>query len=82
MTRRLGLGAALGLAALIALALIQKWPEAEPEPYGRAFARVGPQVGERLPDFTLPDTTGRMRTLPDLVGPRGLVLVFNQSADW
>jgi hypothetical protein len=78
--RRLGVVAALALA--VGFALIQKWPEAEPEPYGRAFARVGPQVGERLPDFTLPDTTGRMRTLPDLVGPRGLVLVFNQSADW
>jgi hypothetical protein len=82
--RRLSITAGLGLAAVLALALIQKWPEAEPgaESYGRAFARAGPQVGDRLPDFTLPDTTGRMRALPDLVGPRGLVLVFNQSADW
>jgi hypothetical protein len=71
-----------GLLALLALALLQHGPEPEPEPYGRAYVRRGPQVGERLPDFTLPDTTGRPRTFADLKGPRGLVLVFNQSADW
>jgi hypothetical protein len=81
---RLGLGAAIGLAAVLAFALIQKWPEREPEqsPYWRRFADAGPQVGDRLPDFSLPDTTGRMRTLADLTGPEGLVLVFNQSTDW
>ena len=77
-----GIGAGIGLVAILALALLQKWPEAEPEPYGRGYARMGPQVGDRLPDFTLPDTTGRARTLADLTGPQGLLLVFNQSADW
>jgi hypothetical protein len=43
---------------------------------------VGPQVGSRVPSFTLPDQTGRMRTLDSLMGPKGAVLVFFRSADW
>ena len=45
-------------------------------------AKLGPQVGERLPDFTLNDQTGRARTLPSVMGPRGAMLVFIRSADW
>jgi hypothetical protein len=82
VTRRSRLAAAAGLVVVLAFALVQRWPDEEPEPYGRAYARRGPQVGERLPDFSLPDTTGRSRTFADLAGPQGLVLVFNQSADW
>ena len=44
--------------------------------------KLGPQVGERAPDFTLPDQHGQPRTLGSLMGPKGLVLVFNRSADW
>jgi hypothetical protein len=44
--------------------------------------KLGPQVGERVPDFSLPDQRGRQRTLASLMGPKGLVLVFNRSADW
>ena len=44
--------------------------------------KLGPQVGERVPDFTLPDQHGREHTLASLMGPKGLVLVFNRSADW
>jgi len=43
---------------------------------------LGPQVGERLPDLSLPDQHGQPRTLSSLMGPKGLVLVFNRSADW
>jgi hypothetical protein len=42
----------------------------------------GPQVGERLPDFSLTDQSGRTRTLQSLMGQRGLMLVFIRSADW
>jgi hypothetical protein len=45
-------------------------------------ARLGPQVGERVPDFSLPDQTGRVRTLESIMGPRGAMLVFLRSADW
>ena len=44
--------------------------------------RLGPQVGEKVPDFSLPDQHGQTRTLASLMGPKGLVLVFNRSADW
>ena len=44
--------------------------------------RLGPQVGEKVPDFTLPDQNGRRRSLSSLMGDTGLVLVFNRSADW
>ena len=43
---------------------------------------LGPQVGEKVPDFSLPDQHGQTRTLASLMGPKGLVLVFNRSADW
>jgi hypothetical protein len=46
------------------------------------LSKVGPQVGQRVPDFTLTDQTGRARTLESLMGPKGLMLVFYRSADW
>jgi len=43
---------------------------------------LGPQVGAKIPDFTLSDQYGQTRTLASLMGPKGLVLVFNRSAEW
>jgi cytochrome oxidase Cu insertion factor (SCO1/SenC/PrrC family) len=45
-------------------------------------SKKGPQVGERVPDFSLTDQNGRTRTLQSLMGQRGLMLVFLRSADW
>ena len=44
--------------------------------------KLGPQIGTRVPDFTLLDQKGQSRTLASLIGPRGLMLVFLRSADW
>lgn len=44
--------------------------------------KLGPQVGDKVPDFSLPDQHGSTRTLASLMGPKGLVLVFTRSADW
>ena len=44
--------------------------------------KLGPQVGSRVPDFTLLDQQGQPRTLASLGGPKGLMLVFYRSADW
>jgi hypothetical protein len=44
--------------------------------------RTGPAVGSRVPAFALPDQNGKLRTLADLAGPNGLLLVFTRSADW
>lgn len=55
---------------------------ATPAPAAPDVTTLGPQVGETLPDFSLPDQQGRTRTLSSLMGPKGLVLVFNRSAEW
>lgn len=44
--------------------------------------KLGPQVGERVPDFTLTDQHGVQRSLSSLLGDKGLMLVFYRSADW
>lgn len=44
--------------------------------------RFGPQVGETVPSFSLPDQHGASRDLQSLMGPDGLMLVFSRSADW
>ena len=44
--------------------------------------KLGPQVGTRVPDFSLIDQRGQSRTLSSLMGPKGLMLVFYRSADW
>lgn len=46
------------------------------------LAKLGPQVGERVPDFSLPDQDGRVRTLSSVLGSGGAMLVFFRSADW
>jgi peroxiredoxin len=45
-------------------------------------SKLGPQVGQRVPDFTLPDQEGRDRSLQSIMGPRGAMIVFVRSADW
>jgi hypothetical protein len=53
-----------------------------PAPTAPDVKTLGPQVGARVPDFSLPDQHGQTRTLSSLMGPKGLILVFNRSADW
>ena len=45
-------------------------------------ASLGPQVGEQVPEFSLPDQYGEMRTLESISGPKGAMLLFHRSADW
>ena len=44
--------------------------------------RTGPGIGEKVPDFTLPDQSGKQHSMQQLMGPKGLMLVFVRSADW
>ena len=46
------------------------------------ISKAGPQVGQRVPDFSLPDQLGTARTLSSIMGPKGAMLVFFRSADW
>lgn len=45
-------------------------------------ARLGPQVGQVVPDFSLKDQAGRSQTRSSIMGPKGAMLVFYRSADW
>ena len=45
-------------------------------------SKLGPQVGERVPDFNLKDQAGKTWTLQSIMGPKGAMLVFLRSADW
>ena len=42
----------------------------------------GPQVGETLPEFSLPDHNGELWTQDSILGENGTMLVFLRSADW
>ena len=45
-------------------------------------ASLGPQVGEQVPAFSLPDQNGQVQTLESILGPNGAILLFHRSADW
>jgi len=45
-------------------------------------SKLGPRVGERVPDFSLKDQNGKTQTLQSIMGPKGAMLVFIRSADW
>ena len=46
------------------------------------FDTVGPSVGERFPDVTLPDQTGEPVDLHAHRAGRKALVVFHRSADW
>ncbi len=73
-------GLALGLAfGLTTTAGSNAWAQTPAMP---DVQRLGPQVGAPVPSFALVDQTGQTRSLPSLMGPNGLMLVFSRSADW
>ena len=45
-------------------------------------ASLGPQGGEEVPAFSLPDQNGNLRTLESISGQKGAMLLFHRSADW
>lgn len=44
--------------------------------------QTGPAIGEKVPDFSLPDQHGKPWALQELMGSNGLLLVFSRSAEW
>jgi len=69
---------ALSLGALLAVTS----PAAAQRRQRVDVSTLGPRVGERVPDFSLPDQTGKIRNLQSIMGPRGAMIVFYRSADW
>lgn len=53
-----------------------------PGPVRIDVSALGPQVGDRVPDFRLSDQRGRVWTRDSIMGPNGAMLVFFRSADW
>jgi len=45
-------------------------------------SRIGPAVGQQIPDFSGTDQLGRTHTLASSLGPNGAMVVFFRSADW
>lgn len=75
--------AALSLAALLAMTSPASGGQgAQPGRQRVDVAKLGPQVGQPVPDFSLPDQTGKVRNLQSIMGPRGAMIVFYRSADW
>jgi len=55
---------------------------AQTSPQKIDVSKLGPQVGEQVPDFSLKDQNGKTWTLHSIMGPKGAMLVFLRSADW
>jgi len=45
-------------------------------------SKLGPQIGEQIPDFSLKDQSGKIWTRQSILGQKGAMLVFFRSADW
>lgn len=67
----------IGVAVVLAAAEPSAQPPAAPD-----LAKLGPQVGSRVPDFSLRDQNGATWTLDSIMGAKGAMLVFFRSADW
>ncbi len=68
------------LAFLLLICSVGLTLAADREPI--VVADLGPQVGDQVPDFQLPDQFGQMHNLESIMGPNGAMLLFHRSADW
>lgn len=69
-------------AVLVAGMLVTAAPAQELEPSRIDVSVLGPQVGEIVPDFSLPDQYGEVWTRESIMAENGAMLVFIRSADW
>ena len=70
------------LAVTFTAALAAAVPQSTSDRKPIDVSKLGPQVGERVPDFNLKDQQGKSWTLASIMGPKGAMLVFFRSADW
>ena len=78
--KRLSTGFAVAILGGTLLAAPPQAPRPSRPPID--VATLGPRVGERVPDFSLPDQNGKRWTLQSIMGSGGAMLVFFRSADW
>jgi hypothetical protein len=68
--------------SVLALLFLPVGQQAGPAREKVDVSKLGPQVGQPVPDFSLKDQTGKIQTLQSIMGPKGAMLVFLRSADW
>ena len=81
-TMRLSRRPAPPLALALLAALLVQTAVMSQSPPKIDVSKLGPQVGERVPDFSLKDQNGKPWTVQSIMGPKGAMLVFYRSADW
>src|SRR5262245_6873467 len=71
-----------GLAALIGL--LHPASAQQDPPVGARIdvSKLGPQVGQQIPEFRLKDQNGTWQTRQTIAKRSGAMLVFIRSADW
>ena len=81
--RRAALGIALAVMGIaLAVMVLGDRSDATQPRTPIDVASLGPQVGEQVPEFSLPDQNGQVQTLGSILGPKGAILLFHRSADW
>ncbi len=84
--RRAALGTILAVMVLgVGWGALQSRSPIDDATQGRTpidLASLGPQVGERVPAFSLPDQNGQIHTRESILGPNGAILLFHRSANW
>ena len=75
------LSAMVGLIATLSLPLSAQ-AQTETTRTEIEVAALGPQVGDTVPAFALPDQHGQLQSLDSIKGPNGTMLLFHRSADW
>jgi cytochrome oxidase Cu insertion factor (SCO1/SenC/PrrC family) len=71
--------------AVLSFGVIAVWSIAAAQSAAQSrieVSKLGPQVGQHVPDFSLKDQNGKTQTLQSIMGPKGAMLVFIRSADW
>ena len=71
------------MALFLTIAAAAQSPTSTPiTPRRIEVSKLGPQISEQVPDFSLTDQNGKVQTLESIIGPKGAMLVFIRSADW
>lgn len=83
MREKLGrwIGTAVCVLLLVLVATMDRRYRGAPEVKAEVTSAVG-SVGERLPDFTLPDLEGRPVSLSQFYHTGRIILTFERSLDW
>lgn len=70
------------LPSLTFSALLVQAPAAQQTRLVVDVSKLGPQIGQPVPDFSLKDQNSKVWTRQSIMGPKGAMLVFIRSADW